>query len=65
MCSSVHDDVADDVCCPAIKMAIIMCEMSVSVSGTPFLYVHPVSAEIMSCSSVVASPVRRFSMMER
>jgi hypothetical protein len=37
MCNKVHEEVADEVCWPAIRIAIIMCAISVSVNGTPLL----------------------------
>jgi hypothetical protein len=36
--SIVHAEVAMEVCCPAIKRAIIICATSVSVVGRPSLY---------------------------
>jgi hypothetical protein len=51
MCRMDQDEVADEVCCPAIRIAIIMCAMSRSVNGVPSLYSLPCSAWIMSISS--------------
>lgn len=46
--SMIHELAEDDVCCPAISSAIIMCATSWSGTAVPSLYVQPIRCVRMS-----------------